>query len=383
MITYSTLSRVCIASSAVVFAALLPGCAQHHVTSDALSYNKALGNAGDRMILANIVRASQRRPLYFAAIGKLSTAQSVNGQLGLSLPLGSDGQNLITANPSVSGTRGTNTAEFTNLNTAEFAQSMNLAVDASVFAYFHNNGWAREVIFNMFVGRVVLSHDLDNRIREEANRRCSRPIDERTRRMCNNLYRALLPVGEKCDVDENSFDATKVTYFNTARQACAYAKFQVLSRRLRIIQAELMPRRTELVLSIPARSGQRGFVLTTLENRQNRLILRSPIAMINYLGGHAAAQLYGPPDRRRVPTIGIGASFRPVALFRVEEGVVTGNEAVSVTIGKRRYSIPNPEFGTRSEDRSLQALSLLSQVIAVNTDPEDLAQSSQVRLITN
>lgn len=365
---------------------IVAGCTKSQVGSGAFGYNVNLGQAIERIAFLNVMRAAQRRPLHFSSVGNLTSVREAGGSLELTIPFGRNTTNPFSAKPTISGKRGSDTLIFANLNSSDVAHSMNFPVDPLIYSYFYDYGWARDLLFNMFVGRIVVSPTVNKQIVDARLAQCRAPDDERTTTMCTNLTRGMPEATVKEIRDElergNPFDATQVSFFNSARQPDAYWKFQYFARTLRILRAELRTVGTELVLYIPRGSSLPEILISQSEGQANRVLLRSPVAMIEYLGGHVAAQLYNTDDSRYVPTIGIGASFRPTALFRVRQGSSANSGTISVEFDRQSYHIPNPRSGG-NDDRSLQVLSLISQTITLSTNPDKLTGPTQLRLFSN
>jgi len=375
--------RTCFAG---LMALSVAGCNTSFVSKGAVEYNLALSDAGEKMTFINILRASQRRSLAFAGVGNVSNGYQVTGSLGFSLPFGGDANNAFSATPNLSGRAGPLTANYSNLNNSDATVGLNKPISAEVYQHFFDYGWARDVLFNMFVGRIIVSPKVNTAIFREAERKCAaKQRDIRTKSMCNNRENGIPQrwIERVKKSIHKPFDETKVAYFNSARNPAAYWSFQYFSRTLRILQIELQDVEADKppVLKIPNSVRGLGGMEISADGEKNRVFIRSPIAMLQYLGGHAAAQLFADGDAKFTPTIGIGSSFRQVALFRVKRGTKPLRNALSVKFEGAQYHVPNPNFGSKNEDRSFQVLSLLDQAIALNTNPENLAGTEQILLV--
>ena len=116
-------------------------------------------------------------------------------------------------------------------------------------------------------------------------------------------------------------------------------------------------------------------------DEDNSLVIRSPQSMIYYLGDLIAAQ--HPPAGKSafIPKVVTGIAYKPANLFHVRKGAI-GNAAVTVLDDENeRYGIPRPNYGADDEDRSLQVLALINQVIAIQTRREDIPSTSTISLV--
>lgn len=341
-------------------------------------------------------------------------------------------------NPSASLESGLSSVAIANLNTKEFQEAMYTEVGGDIVDHFLSNSWPKGLIFSLFVHRIKLDRSDDWKIgmavtaycnwaRRSGNRRgkdrCQRLVDDAIeyKSYCNNKpYR-------KPGVGNDS-------YFNAGDKKCNLFKFQMFIEELRILG---------LAFKEPSKNGSKadgklasdptgpeaGFdpkkrtvrtisgdeeILTYLEKSKPKekrkwilgvrfdderfadlrpeirmyikdikleFHLRSPQTMIYYLGEVIRAQIFS--EKIFVPTVVYGGDFRRLPLFVVRKGVIgriTG-AAIGVKHEGVLYYVPRPEFGHQDEDRSLQVIDLLSQIIIHQTRKDDLPKSSTIQLV--
>ena len=156
--------------------AVLAGCTlSRPLAHHAVSYNRAVELAQNRMLLLNIVRASQRKPMYFTRIG------SVTASLGYELDSGSltisdtleRKMTLIKGAVTAAGTDVTRTDEeglglpsvsYSNKPTFqvgvqddhEFMRGTLTEISPAVFGYYARQGWPADLLLYLLVEHVEL-----------------------------------------------------------------------------------------------------------------------------------------------------------------------------------------------------------------------------------
>jgi hypothetical protein len=106
---------------------------------------------------------------------------------------------------------------------------------------------------------------------------------------------------------------------------------------------------------------------------------RSPLQMISYLGELIAAQNY--IEEPFTPLVLYGRSVGPsrtfvdLPLFIVMRGEPLAGAAVIVRHNGTTWYIPTPDFGSPTEERSLQMLDLVLQTVQAATQEGDLPKT--------
>ncbi len=110
--------------------------------------------------------------------------------------------------------------------------------------------------------------------------------------------------------------------------------------------------------------------------------LRSPQEMIAYLGALVAAQIYNPLGQGFEPRINVYNRYYSVELFNVKRGPSI-DAAVSVVDDQgESFYIPKPKYGEKDEDRSMLVMSLMAQIVALQTVGGDLPKPPQTIAIS-
>ncbi len=259
--------------------------------------------------------------------------------------------------------------------------------------------------------------------RLEANPACAEEFQEVTLRraltgpsLISSPERSLASI--KARIGRNQ----EIRFLNDGRLECEYVKFRTVFHVLRMLDAkhrDIEPDKTyefeqqsQTVVSQRGPSKSRTVTkqlnaeknqadvsfVPTIGLRGGRLVrvdsdriperylaefkLRSPQEMIAYLGALVAAQNYNPLGQGFEPMVNVQKQYFPVELFNVKRGV-SANAAVSITDDEgQRYHIPKPDYGSENEDRSMLVVSLIAQIIALQTVGGELPQPPQTIAIS-
>jgi len=164
------LRRCGVAASAILLLALV-GCSfpSDYYGVRAVDYNREAEQATQQALLLNIVRASLRRPMQFTGLqsvtGTSSTSLSANGSGGStsnnpfsSAPSNTVLSSVVTRSIGATGTiSGGPTFTVPVLDTQEFYQGILTPVPLQVIDFYLQEGLPPELIFNLFVSKVVVT----------------------------------------------------------------------------------------------------------------------------------------------------------------------------------------------------------------------------------
>jgi len=138
------------------------------VRADTVGYNNATGDASDRILLTNVLRAKYLAPLDLGQLSSISGTLSLQGSLAFTLPWGhgisgtglNNAQNVV--NPGVMGST-TPTYTYTPLNTEGFILSILQPVSASYVLTQWQAGVSRELLLMLFVKEIDFPHVSKNK----------------------------------------------------------------------------------------------------------------------------------------------------------------------------------------------------------------------------
>lgn len=154
----------------IVLAGNTAGCiSPRTLSSDAVTYNLAVEEAQNRVLLLNVLRARHRRPMYLTAISEILGSPSRELSAGLALPFGGDAKSEFTASPGATY-KDSLTLKLAVLDNQEFMQGFLDPIPAELFAYYIHMGWPKELLFHLLVLRIEVTKTEDTS-KGEATRR--------------------------------------------------------------------------------------------------------------------------------------------------------------------------------------------------------------------
>ncbi|MGE4064947.1 MAG: hypothetical protein AB7E79_16400 [Rhodospirillaceae bacterium] len=214
-----TAARILRAATILLLPAL-SGCASSlssFVSAGASDYHAVESKIADEILLQNILMARDGLPLHFSELLSIRGTLTLGGQLGMDIPLSSEGSTPTSAAPLVS-VQTQPTFEVTSLEKQDFTRGILSPVDPAVVQHFLDLGVDYRVILLLFFsgleledGTPIANWPFDQRRRPGAcsNVECSSffgyldHINELTR-FRTKSYRLLTPVGKPFDMDEKT-----------------------------------------------------------------------------------------------------------------------------------------------------------------------------------
>jgi len=168
-----------------VVALTLSGCFGHAMDERAVIYNDQVEAAENDLLLANIVRASFRHPLYFTAFSDIHSPGS-NSFGGLfAVPLAVQGQTGLTVSPTLQVNE--NVAQFGvgEVNSSDFIRGISTPVGVQTVDLLRQRTSHNEHLLSLFIGRIEIA---------DGHIFVNNPRDEQARRF-QNLLRLLIALG--------------------------------------------------------------------------------------------------------------------------------------------------------------------------------------------
>ncbi len=128
----------------------------------AVDFNMQAEQAQEQALLLNIVRASLRRPMQFTGLQSITGTASISGGSTFSFPFGEATHRPKGAvSPDVAGLSGTISGGPTFivpvLDTQEFYEGILAPISLQVFDYYLQQGLPAEVMFDLFVSKIVIT----------------------------------------------------------------------------------------------------------------------------------------------------------------------------------------------------------------------------------
>ena len=418
------LRTLAVVLAAPLIAGLLAGCGSSLVKS-ALVAHTVQEDAHNAYLVMNIARAHERMPMHFTQVNSVRVAPGGLGlgvfSLELDVPFGAAAQPAYRLSPAI---QGASAVDSVSLTSQEFFRGITSPVEPSLLAYFLDQGWPQSLVLHLFV-RAIEFYDAEGNTHHRVENtpfgasfrdfqaivadaaQCELTQSGKTRYA---FVSGILPAGEATDV--KAIAAAKTAGLElVAVNADGTIDDSDRSplRRLAIVSSDTLlaiaaaPGRPDspctrgfldpttgrrvasLVAAKTRASGHDGRAAGTEDSgfKDVGLVLRSPEAMIYYLGEIARYQ----NGRRaggetRLATIPID-SERQAVLFRLVCCESLRDAAIAVDYRAKTFSVPRfaVDPATGLEDRSLQALSLLSLVFALQNKATEAPFIRNVRVV--
>ncbi len=373
-------------SAAATF--LLAGCVSGGALSGrAVDYNTAAETARNEMLLMNVLRARDRKPMVFTGLSRITGSVRAESRIGAAASTGSAAPDVQAFSPSF-GFTDSPTFDVAVLDSQEFTRGIMTPVSTEILEYFWDQGYNREVLLYLVVDRVEL--ECDGALRSLENDP-TEPSFAAFRSLVDDLadagrwefddYRTE-KIGPPVDAAEARRLPTLVQMASSPLRLrpLADGTFQLekTSTKMRLAVAE--PRECGAGSGTPLRLyDSRGAVEAATTKApgesRGRIVMRSPQSILHYLGELAR------PEREVVirPRRG-GQAASERRLFAVRPaGACSGNE-VAVRYDGDRWAIPR---GTGDCDggRSMQSLAITAQLLSLLQSARDLPATSTVRIV--
>jgi len=158
----------CVRAAVSFLVAALVGCSVvDDFSGRAVDFNLQAEQVQEQTMLLNIVRASLRRPMQFTGLQSITGSASISGNGSLSFPFGPPGHRPPKSlSPDVLGLGGTVSGGpsfiVPVLDTQEFYEGILNPISLQVFDYYLEQGFPPEVLFDLFVSKVVVTWVREN-----------------------------------------------------------------------------------------------------------------------------------------------------------------------------------------------------------------------------
>ncbi len=375
-----------------VAALALAGCVTHGaLSSRAVDYNTAAETARNEMLLMNILRARDRRPMVFTGLSRITGSVRAESQIGAAASTGSAAPDVQAFSPSF-GFSDSPTFDVAVLDSQEFTRGIMTPVGTEILEYFWDQGYNREVLLYLVVDRFEV----------ECGTAVGAPLRVLENDPTESSFGAFSSlVADLADTGRWQFDELLTERIGPPVDATEARRLPTLVQmassplRLRPLADgtfQLEKTSTKLRLTIPETGacggGSRDSVrlydtreaveaaarLAPGESRA-RIVMRSPQSILHYLGELAR------PERE--VAIRARRADQPVSerrLFAVRPGGACPASEVSVRYDGSRWAIPR---GAAECDggRSMQSLAITAQLMSLLQSAKDLPTTSTVRIV--
>lgn len=144
--------------SAALLCAALAACSfDERIADHAIKYNKTVEEANNSLLLLNILRARDRRPMHFTAFSQLRGKLTLKstGSLGLAIPFGGDASNTFPLTPKLELSQTSSPSfDLAILNSKEFTSGILSPIEKSIFKFYLEQRWPAEVLLYLFIHKI-------------------------------------------------------------------------------------------------------------------------------------------------------------------------------------------------------------------------------------
>jgi hypothetical protein len=421
-------ARTTFSVASLVMSMMLGGCASPpQIADQAIKANLSVEQAHNQILLLNVVRAYHRRPLYFTGF------TGINGPIGtgrpsfsLATPFGPDFKtNIYTLTTGFA-------PDVPSFQTGiydgqEFIRGLMTPISPKLAQFFLDQGWPQELILHLFVREIVVVDDDDDVKKRYTNYPPNEGLFKSFQEQVKELSTCELVVDTSVtkkqygpDVpshklqDAEKLAAAKSAEFTIdavenqdAHRKSLPSDFYRLSRIRQEVVFKLRDRKSpdQKCLGIGSDQEQRvhqGAMVSTdekslrqahralnavskdqdkreLSKRFAIFTLRSPEAMLYYLGELARVENEPEYGSRPIPVIGFDypRNYKPEPLFVLRKNPGQSGTAAAVQVEYEGDAYAIPENG----GRSMHVLSLVQQLIGLHKKAADLPATTTVRIL--
>lgn len=412
---------------------VLAGCTGgKHMVATARDANLALEESTNEMLLLNIIRASQQKPMYFTGLADVSMTDTAKLAGTLSLPFGRNTTSAFDFSPSFTFEARPG-FKIQILDNKEFIRAIHAPATLDTLDFFLSLGWPAEFLLYMFTESVVVhGKRLPNVAFSVA----------KTKERHGAKARAKI-IGKKQGLTdfkghvEHLAGQTKVIEVDIKRvpagpvlAASAVEQRQVLTQILALkekgisledacqVSREIDRPKSKSNISLPkeflngldcgAGAAKKYVMLKRVSKKVlayefkkpdgtmvnctvadsmrapaskecviKQLNLRSVQGMLYFLG--QIAQAYAHDGTMPNRPVGVPGLFgRGVSLFAVWKGQTDGKTAVSVEYDSETYNV-----SAKENNLSMLSFNLISQLISLLKDPKNIPKSSTINIFAN
>ena len=400
-----------------ILTCLLAGCPmlnREDIARNTTEYNLVAEQAGNEMLLLNIVRASKRRPMYFTSFGKLTGTTTFEvGTGGIKYPFGSLGGALDSdkyISPSA-GYKYSPLFDLAVLDSQEFTNGIMKPVPMSIIEYYRSQGWPEEMLMHLFIRRIEIINpnapngkDIYTNYPENQIEFQKFQNQIRDARWDIEVIPDITKIGE---VDAN--EASKLqNLINVQKAGLKLTEFKKTNKTQEKDKDEVNKdgvnkdevnknevnkdgvNKDEVNKKMELRLSQDKYIFTFEKRGQKtpfseedgKIYTRSPEAILYYLGEILRAE--NRTENPYIPMIDVshdrsGAS--PARLFYARKARCKDvTPCVSVDYEGTKYVIPGDPDG-QGKDRSMHVLSLVSQLIGLQKKSAEAPATATVSVI--
>ena len=402
----------------------------NHMVVTARDANLALEESTNEMLLLNIIRASQQKPMYFTGLADVSMTDTAKLAGTLTLPFGGDATSAFNFSPSFT-LEARPGFKVQILDNKEFIKALHAPLSLETLEFFLSLGWPAEFLFYMFTESMVVDGTrLSNvtfsvaQIKERYGDDAREAIKRRMLRLAkfNEHVTHLATQSKVIKVDEKRVPAGPVLTASAVEQTQVLTQILALKEKgISLVEACQVLREIannkKPIISLPegflkgvncdAKAEKKYYVMLKVvstkalayevKNSAGKTIasctvaavnqpkecvieqinLRSPQGMLYFLGQIARGYFHDGTLPKK-PDGAPGLFGRGVSLFAVWKEQEDGMTALSVEYEGETYNV-----SAKDNNLSMLSLNLISQLISLLKDPKNIPASRNITIIAN
>jgi hypothetical protein len=405
-----------LAVACAVLSCLSAGCTSHRlIASDAREYNFAVEDSQNEILLLNILRARDSKPIYFTGLSSFtgSPTQSLSLSLASTKTFGAPAEgNTRVTSFGPTGTVGTTTTYNVGvLDNKEFMLGISQPLGPETLDFLVRAGWPSDMLLWLLVASAEVIKDQDDVTLFRNSPRDTDQFSAFSARFKNDFAKAKVKLISEIDMTEISpmcmdrrvlvdrpeivVDAAKAGYVLQETPAGSGCLKFTESRRIVGLCLESSAPCTRAQTKNPSIASRRGrdrraqagalVVQPSLSEAETVIMyLRSPLEIVGYLGDLLALTKAGQDKIPHVCPDFSGAapvSKTGVPLFELAKAPGQSTRGtIEVSYGSERYIVP--VLGPKGLCRgSAQTLSLLAYLIGIQKEGDKFPASIPVTVV--
>ncbi|WP_170573480.1 hypothetical protein [Ruegeria atlantica] len=345
------------------------------------NFNSGISEGQASTILANIVRSAKGYPTYFTVAGDFQQSTQLQSSPSLNYDFGIDGGTADLSVGLAPSASTSSSATASSLETSEFTEAMHTQVSSDLLVKLAESRDEAHLhlTFMLLIQTIVLRQETYNGIINSAQAICgSRAADlpASQRGICRGML--AVEATNRCPKFAASSKPRLVRFVNDPTALCQFERFRTLMEAVAVLQPHLgvsLPESDDagasgrlLYLGDSADPARRIFTASGTGYR-----LRSPSQVVFYLG-QLINETYSGVDQDRLSISTRHGGIAPI--FHVEVG--PGEATVSTVVDGEKYRLLPQKLGAQTNDFSHRSLTLVKDLIALNTLQTQIPQNTAI-----
>jgi hypothetical protein len=210
----------------------------------AVEHNKAIAMAADQVLLLNIVRARNDRPIVYSQFRGVSENFNARAGLSVNVPFGADAGNYYNSDIDFGPSQNVS-LETAPLDDVDYYQGVMRPVMIGLLRYYLDNGWPPDLVAALTFEKISIGEGFYRRVVRESDAACAGIATGACGRINDPSRRRALP----------ALDRGQLVFYNDPRSPDLYDPFHNLVLRLIVLGLTIDGTYASHELRIPASSN--------------------------------------------------------------------------------------------------------------------------------